>query len=63
MNKTQLQMAFIALDADIQQVGDIHLQQRLTYGMIDIMSALAKTELEEYFNGCEEKESGEEEAD
>ena len=56
-------MAFIALDADIQQVGDINLQQRLTYGMIDIMSALAKTELEEYFNGCEEKETGQEETD
>ena len=52
-------MAFIALDSDIQQVGDIHLQQRLTYGMIDIMNALAKTELDEYFNGCEEKETDE----
>ena len=60
MNKTQLQMAFIALDADIQQVGDIHLQQRLTYGMIDIMNALAKTELDEYFNGYKEKETDQE---
>ena len=59
MNKTQRQMAFIALDSDIQQVGDIHLQQRLTYGMIEIMNALAKTELDEYFNGCEEKETDE----
>ncbi len=56
---TDLQAAFIRLDTHIQEVGDKNLQQVLIYDMIDIMNALAKTELEDYFNGCEEKESNE----
>ena len=61
MNKTQLQVAFVELDAYIQQVGDNHLQQNLTYGMINIMNALAKPELEEYFNVCRQEEDSEKE--
>ena len=57
---TDLQAAFIQLDIYIQQVDDNELAQNLIYGMINIMNALAKTELEDYFNGCEEKETGEE---
>jgi len=56
---TDLQAAFIQLDIYIQQVDDNELAQNLIYGMINIMNALAKTELEDYFNGCEEKESNE----
>ena len=47
---TDLQAAFIQLDTYIQQVDDKQLAQNLIYGMIDIMNALAKTELQEYFN-------------
>jgi hypothetical protein len=53
---TDLQVAFIRLDMYIQQVDDNELAQKLIYGMIDIMNALAKKELEGYFNGCEEEE-------
>jgi len=39
---TELQQAFINLDADIQQVKDPVLSQKLIYGMIDLLLILNK---------------------
>ena len=57
---TELQAAFIRLDTHIQEVGDKNLQQVLIYDMIEVMNALAKPELEEYFNVCRQEEDSEE---
>ena len=58
---TDLQAAFIQLDTYIQQVDDKQLAQNLIYGMIDIMNALAKTELQEYFNDYPQEKDHQEE--
>ena len=57
---TELQQAFINLDADIQQVKDPVLSQKLIYGMIDLLLILNKDELRDYANGCSQKEAGKE---
>ena len=52
---TELQQAFINLDTYIQQVDDDSLQQKLIYGMIDLLLILNKQELKDYANGCKEE--------
>ena len=55
---TELQQAFINIDATIQQVNDDSLQQQLIYDMLDLLLILNKEELRDYANGCK-KESQE----
>ena len=57
---TELQQAFVNLDTYIQQVDDDSLQQKLIYGMIDLLLILNKQELKDYANGCSQKEGCEE---